>query len=69
MKSLTLAALTVLTAVNAASVTFKVIAPTSQKTVQVDINGQLTTLTAADPDVPYFTGTAELGADEDYKVK
>ncbi|KAI8061228.1 coth protein-domain-containing protein [Thamnidium elegans] len=67
MKSLTLAALTVLTAVNAASVTFKVIAPSSEGTVQVEVNGQLTTLTAADPDVPYFTGTAELGADENYK--
>ncbi|KAI7892103.1 coth protein-domain-containing protein [Mucor mucedo] len=67
MKSLSFIALTVLTAVNAASVTFKVIAPECNTDVQVDINGQLTKLTASDPDVPYYTGTAELADDATYK--
>lgn len=68
MKSLSFIALTVLTAVNAASVTFKVIAPECNTDVQVDINGQLTKLTASDPDVPYYTGTAELADNATYKV-
>lgn len=69
MKSLSFIALTVLTAVNAASVTFKVIAPDTQTDVHVSIGGQLTALTASDSDIPYYTGTAELAANATYQVK
>lgn len=68
MKSLSIVALTLLTAVNAANVTFKVIAPDAQKSVQVNINGQMTVLNAADADIPYFTGSADLAANGSYKV-
>ncbi|KAI8369366.1 coth protein-domain-containing protein [Radiomyces spectabilis] len=52
--------------VNAANVTFKVIAPGS-KTVQVSVNGVTTNLKATDPDVPYFVGEADLSGDAKYK--
>jgi hypothetical protein len=68
MKSLAFVAVTLLTAGNAANVTFKVIAPNAQKTVQVNINGQLTALSAADSDIPYFIGSADLAAGANYKV-
>lgn len=68
MKSLAFVAITLLTAVNAASVTFKVIAPEAKDSVQVSINGQATTLKAADADIPYYTGAAELAAGASYKV-
>jgi hypothetical protein len=68
MKSLAFVAITLLTAVNAANVTFKVIAPTATEQVQVNINGQLTTLTASDPDVPYYTGSADLPDGQKYMV-
>lgn len=68
MKSLAFVAITLLTAVNAASVTFKVIAPEAKSSVQVSINGQTTALTAADADVPYYTGSADLAAGATYKV-
>ncbi|KAG0201009.1 hypothetical protein BGX28_006083 [Mortierella sp. GBA30] len=63
-QSLTLIAF--LAAVNAAQVTFRVIAPGATN-VQVSINGQVTTLTAADPAVPYFTGAAEAADGAKYK--
>ncbi|KAG0224122.1 coth protein-domain-containing protein [Mortierella sp. GBAus27b] len=53
-------------AAQAAQVSFHVIAP-GGKDVKVLVNGQQTALTAADPTVPYFTGTAETGADTKYK--
>lgn len=65
MKTLfSLAALSL--AVNAASVTFRVVAP-GANTVQVSVAGQSTTLTASDPDVPYYTGSANLDANVSYK--
>lgn len=69
MKSLSFVAITLLTAVNAASVTFKVIAPGAKENVQVSINGQATALKANDADIPYYTGEAELAAGATYKVK
>lgn len=69
MKSLAFIATAFLAAVNAASVTFKVIAPNATDSVQVNINGALTSLNASDPDVPYYTGTAEYDLGANYKVK
>lgn len=69
MKSLSFISLACLTAVHAASVTFKVIAPTAESSVQVNINGQLTQLKAQDEDIPYYTGSAELNDGQSYKVK
>ncbi|KAG1466485.1 hypothetical protein G6F46_000142 [Rhizopus delemar] len=67
MKSLSFISLACLTAVHAASVTFKVIAPTAESSVQVNINGQLTQLKAQDEDIPYYTGSAELNDGQSYK--
>lgn len=53
-------------AVNAASVTFRVVAP-GATSVQVSVGGQQTTLTASDPDVPYYTGSANLDSGAAYK--
>lgn len=53
-------------AVNAATVTFRVVAPQATN-VQVSIGGQSTTLNASDPDVPYYTGSANLDASATYK--
>ncbi|KAI8575830.1 hypothetical protein K450DRAFT_259744 [Umbelopsis ramanniana AG] len=53
-------------AVNAATVTFRVVAPEATN-VQVSIGGQSTTLNASDPDVPYYTGSANLDANVSYK--
>jgi hypothetical protein len=65
MKTLfSLAALSL--AVNAATVTFRVVAP-GANTVQVSIGGQATTLNASDPDVPYYTGSANLDGNASYK--
>ncbi|KAF9940553.1 hypothetical protein BGZ67_007363 [Mortierella alpina] len=64
-KSLILLALLAASA-NAAQVSFHVIAP-GATTVQVSINNKRTTLTAADPSVPHFTGAAE--ADDGAKYK
>lgn len=50
----------------AAQVKFSVIAPGGSN-VQVSVNGQNVALTAADPTVPVFTGTAETGSDTKYK--
>ncbi|KAG0367336.1 hypothetical protein BGX24_003278 [Mortierella sp. AD032] len=51
----------------AALVKFNVIAP-GEKSVQVTVNGQTTTLTCADPlTIPVFTGSVETGADKKYK--
>ncbi|KAI8971916.1 coth protein-domain-containing protein [Mycotypha africana] len=60
MKSLAIIAISLLAAVNAANVTFKVVAPDAKKQVQVQVDGKLVNLKAADPDVPYYTGTADL---------
>lgn len=51
----------------AKAVTFRVVAPGATD-VQVSVNGQLTKLTASDPDVPYFTGDANASPDSKYKV-
>lgn len=53
-------------AVQAAQVTFRVVAP-GASSVSVLVNGQQAALTAADPTIPYFTGVAETGADTKYK--
>jgi hypothetical protein len=53
-------------AVNAATVTFRVVAPEATN-VQVSIGGQSTTLNASDPDVPYYTGSANIDASASYK--
>ncbi|KAL7325340.1 Invasin CotH3 [Mucor circinelloides] len=50
----------------AATVKFNVIAP-SATDVKVSVNGQQIALSAADPNVPYFTGNAEVGSAKDYK--
>lgn len=52
----------------AATVKFNVIAP-SATDVKVSVNGQQIALTAADPNVPYFSGNAEVGSAKDYKVQ
>lgn len=51
----------------AASIKFNVIAPGATD-VKVSVNGAQVALTAADPNVPYFTGSAESGEAKDYKV-
>ncbi|KAF9971017.1 hypothetical protein BGZ73_006098 [Actinomortierella ambigua] len=61
----TLAAL-LAASVRAAQVNFRVFAPNVTKT-EVSINGQLTVLTAADPNIPYFTGKAEAPDGATYK--
>ncbi|KAF9976315.1 hypothetical protein BGZ65_007886, partial [Modicella reniformis] len=50
----------------AAQVNFRVVAP-GATTVQVSVNGQVYPLTAADPTIPYFTGSGETGAGTKYK--
>ncbi|GAN09955.1 hypothetical protein MAM1_0306c09488 [Mucor ambiguus] len=50
----------------AATVKFNVIAP-SATDVKVSVNGQQVALTAADPNVPYFSGNAEVGSAKEYK--
>ncbi|KAG0214749.1 hypothetical protein BGX33_001866 [Mortierella sp. NVP41] len=50
----------------AAQVKFSVVAP-GETTVQVSVNGAAHALTAADPTIPYFTGTVETGSDTKYK--
>ncbi|KAG1039762.1 hypothetical protein G6F43_012435 [Rhizopus delemar] len=51
---------------HAASIKFNVIAPNATD-VKVSVNGQQVTLTASDANVPYFTGSAEVGASKTYK--
>ncbi|CAO3574125.1 unnamed protein product [Mortierella alpina] len=51
---------------NAAKVNFHVIAP-GATTVQVSINNRKTTLTAANPSVPHFSGAAEADGEAQYK--
>ncbi|CDS09944.1 hypothetical protein LRAMOSA02621 [Lichtheimia ramosa] len=50
----------------ARAVTFRVVAPGATD-VQVSVNGQLTKLTATDPNVPYFTGDANASPGSKYK--
>lgn len=52
---------------HAASIKFNVIAPNATD-VKVSVNGQQVALTASNPNVPYFTGSAEVGASKTYKV-
>jgi 1,4-alpha-glucan branching enzyme len=52
---------------HAASIKFNVIAPNATD-VKVSVNGQQVTLTASDANVPYFTGSAEVGSSKTYKV-
>jgi hypothetical protein len=67
MKIATISTLLALSAVaQAALVKFSVIAPDAA-TVEVSVGGKLTALTKADPNVPYYTGSAETGADTKYK--
>lgn len=55
------------TVANAATITFRVVAPGATD-VQVSVNGQLTKLSASDPDVPYFVGQAEANDQDKYQV-
>lgn len=57
----------IVTVANAATVTFRVVAPGATD-VQVSVNGQLTKLSASDPDVPYFVGQAEANDQAQYQV-
>ncbi|KAI7854721.1 coth protein-domain-containing protein [Circinella umbellata] len=56
-----------LVVIQAATVEFRLIAPNATDNVQVSVNGQATSLSAKDPDVPYFVGQAE--ADDNAKYK
>jgi hypothetical protein len=51
-----------------ATVKFNVIAP-SATDVKVSVNGQQVALNAADPNVPYFSGQADVGSATSYKVR
>lgn len=65
--SLALISVSLLAAIEAATVKFNVIAP-SATDVKVSVNGQQIALAAADPKVPYFSGDAEVGDAKEYKV-
>ncbi|CDH57008.1 hypothetical protein RO3G_11882 [Lichtheimia corymbifera JMRC:FSU:9682] len=56
----------IVTVANAATITFRVVAPGATD-VQVSVNGQLTKLSASDPDVPYFVGQAEANDQDKYQ--
>lgn len=58
-------ALLATTLVQAAVVQFNVISPESE-TVQVNVNGALTTLKPVSPNVPLYTGFAEVGDETSY---
>lgn len=64
--SLFLIAAVLLAYTEAATVQFNVISPGS-KSVQVDVGGTLTTLTAPNTGVPFYTGSVETGAATTYK--
>ncbi|KAG1454123.1 hypothetical protein G6F56_007399 [Rhizopus delemar] len=51
---------------HAATLQFNVIAPNATD-VKVSVNGQQVALTASNPNVPYFTGSAEVGSSTTYK--
>ena len=57
-----------LVVIQAATVEFRVVAPNTVDNVQVSVNGQVTPLSAKDPDVPYFVGQAEASDNAKYKV-
>ncbi|OBZ85245.1 hypothetical protein A0J61_06704 [Choanephora cucurbitarum] len=59
-------ALAALANVNATRVMFRVVAPEANNNVQVSVDGHLTSLSAKDPDVPYFTGTAQITKGDSY---
>ncbi|KAI8360818.1 coth protein-domain-containing protein [Blakeslea trispora] len=63
--SLFAASVGLLSAVQAATVEFKIVAPGAQS-VQVNVNGQTTTLNAPYPNVPFYNGTAEVGTSNSY---
>lgn len=69
MKSLFFVVFIFLTTAHAARVSFKVIAPDAKNTVHVNINEVLVELKASDPDIPYYTGFAELKHGQSYNVK
>ncbi|RCH81562.1 hypothetical protein CU098_006773, partial [Rhizopus stolonifer] len=64
--SLALVSTCLLVAIEAASVKFNVIAPNATD-VKVSVNGQQVALTASIPNVPYYTGNAEVGSAKEYK--
>ncbi|KAG0736458.1 hypothetical protein G6F57_007198 [Rhizopus arrhizus] len=65
--SLTIVSSSFLVAIaHAASIQFNLVAP-SATDVKVSVNGQQVALTASNPNVPYFTGSAEVGASKTYK--
>ncbi|KAG0768628.1 hypothetical protein G6F57_003424 [Rhizopus arrhizus] len=66
MKSLFFVVFIFLTTAYAARVSFKVIAPDAKNTVHVNINEVLVELKASDPDIPYYTGFAELKHGQSY---
>lgn len=47
---------------------FKVVAPGTKGNVQVSVGGHLTSLTAPDGDIPYYTGEASASSGDKYKV-
>ncbi|OBZ90620.1 Inner spore coat protein H [Choanephora cucurbitarum] len=63
--SLFAASACLLSAVQAATVEFKIVAP-GAKSVQVNVNGQATALNAPYPNVPFYNGTVEVGASNSY---
>jgi hypothetical protein len=56
-----------LLAAKAATVKFNIIAPGASD-VKVSVNGQQVSLSPTINNVPYFSGTAEVGASKEYKV-
>lgn len=56
-----------LQAAESATVKFNIIAPGASD-VKVSVNGQQVSLTSSINNIPYFSGTAEVGASKEYKV-
>ena len=65
--SLALISASLLIAIDAASVKFNVVVPNATD-VKVSVNGQQVALTASISNVPYFSGSAEVGSAKEYKV-
>lgn len=68
MKSLYIISFIYLTVVQATKVSFKLIAPDAKSQVHVKIDNVFTQLNAQDPDIPYYTGSAELDYGQNYTV-
>ncbi|KAI8380231.1 coth protein-domain-containing protein [Blakeslea trispora] len=64
--SLAIISASLLVAIDAASIKFNVVAPNATD-VKVSVNGQQVALTASIPNVPYFSGSAEVGSAKEYK--